>query len=95
MYSEKRDQELVVKVPQEIEESGQSSGFVQQPEQYVGVPVIPMTAVVIQPILPRSLWPHNFLIFSLIMTVVLGVLNQITLALTIPATILAFLVSRN
>ena len=84
MFPEKKDEEVnEPKVPLEIKESGQSSGFVQQSEQYVGVA------------LPRSLWPHNFLIFSLIMTIVFGLLNQVTLVLTIPATILAFLVSRH
>ena len=40
-------------------------------------------------VLPRNLWPHNFLVFSIIMTVIMGIVKLLTLIITIPATVLA------
>ena len=45
--------------------------------------------LVLRPVLPQTLWPHSFLYFTAIMTVVLGILNPLTLTTTIAAFILA------
>ena len=51
----------------------------------------PVTTV--RPSLPRSLWPHNFLYFSVGLLIILGLLNPLTFITTIPAVVLAGFVS--
>ena len=46
-----------------------------------------------EPTLPVELWPHNFIIFSTIMAIALGVLNPFTLPFTITASMLGVEVS--
>lgn len=53
-------------------------------------PVIQMAAI--RPVLPIKLWPHNFIILSTIMAVILGLLNVFTLPLTVPAIIAGLVV---
>ena len=53
------------------------------------------TVMMIHPLLPSNLWPHSFLILSLSLAVFLGFFSIGTLLATIPATILAYLVSAN
>ena len=51
------------------------------------VPLAP--GLELRPVLPQTLWPHSFLRFTIVMTVVLGILNPLTLTTTIAASILA------
>ena len=69
------------------------TNYQQQPAAYsmvAGAP--PMTTMAIRPLLPPNLWPHSFLILSVVVAGILGFLNILTLSLTIPAAILAFIV---
>ena len=54
-----------------------------------------MNTAFIQEVLPPELWPHNFIILTDLLAIVLGILNVLTLPLTIIAAILAVLVSLN
>lgn len=53
-----------------------------------------VNSAVFQQVLPSELWPHNFLIFSILSVAVLGALNVFTLPLTISAMLLAIAVSK-
>ena len=55
----------------------------------------PVNAAFFQEVLPPELWPHNFIILSIVLAIVLGILNVLTLPLTVIALTLAVLVSLN
>jgi hypothetical protein len=43
--------------------------------------------------LPVALWPHNFIVFSTILAIGLGIFNVFTLPLTVPAIVVGLFVS--
>ena len=75
----------------------ESEFAINQPPPPVFMPV-PMSSestaplapgLVLRPVLPQTLWPHNFLYCTVAMAIALGIFNPLTLLSTIPACILA------
>jgi hypothetical protein len=55
------------------------------------IQIMPMN--VLRPTLPVALWPHNFIVFSTILAIGLGIFNVFTLPLTVPAIVVGLFVS--
>ena len=55
----------------------------------------PVSAAFFQEVVPPELWPHNFIILSVVLAIVLGIFNVLTLPLTVIALTLAVLVILN
>ena len=55
-----------------------------------GPAMVQMTTL--RPTLPTELWPHNFIILSVILAISLGILNILTLPFTIPASVVGVMV---
>ncbi len=76
----------------------------QNPPQGAPAPTIPMRAAgmpgtmvmmpprppVMRPSLPPNLWPHNFIIISVVLAVIYGITNPL---LTLPLTVIAIVMS--
>ena len=58
-----------------------------------GAAVPPGMVATVVPALPPQLWPHSYIYLAVPVTVILGICNILTLALTIPAIVLSGMVS--
>lgn len=60
----------------------------------IPLPALGSPAMVTTSVLPQNLWPHSFFHLTIILAVVLGILNVLTLLATIPAASIAIVVCK-
>ena len=77
----------------ELQQTGLESAA--QPTTPAPALFIPMPVVAVRPVLPRYLWPHDFVYLSAILTIVLGFVNMFTLIFALPAMFSSIQVCRN
>ena len=84
---------------QESERAGLIHANGQTPSIFIPAPVssestylIAPGSVVVKAVLPQNLWPHSFFYFFVILEIVMGFLNPVTLSTTIPASTMAGIV---